>query len=112
MALLSLSVHLGFAGASRAQTSITVDTQVPFNVGVSGNDDLGDLKRLLQAANMPSEQALNQFDQVIADTGLNRVRLLQSDIYCDLDPTGSVFGYTQDGVFHPGDCYPLAWHLQ
>lgn len=112
VALLSLSVHLGFAGASRAQTSITVDTQVPFNVGVSGNDDLGDLKRLLQAANMPSEQALNQFDQVIADTGLNRVRLLQSDIYCDLDPTGSVFGYTQDGVFHPGDCYPLAWHLQ
>lgn len=112
ISLLLLSLHLGSSTASRAQTSITVDTQLPYNVGISGNDDLGDLKRLFQAANMPSEQALNQFDQVIADTGLNRTRLLQSDIYCDLDQTGTVFGYTQDGVFHAGDCYPLAWHLQ
>lgn len=110
--LLSLTLVLGAATPSRAQTSITVDTQTPFNTGISGNDDLGDLKRIYQAANMPSEQALDQFDQVIADTGLNRARLLQSDIYCDLDPTGTVFGYMQDGVFHAGDCYPLAWHLQ
>lgn len=110
--LLSVVLGLGAPAPSRAQTSIVVDTQTPLNTGISGNDDLGDLKRIYQAANMPSEQALAQFDQVIADTGLNRTRLLQSDIYCDLDPTGTVFGYTQDGVFHAGDCYPLAWHLQ
>lgn len=110
--LVSLSLSLGSTSPLRAQTSIVVDTQTPFNTGVSGNDDLGDLKRIYQAANMPSEPASNQFDQIIADTGQKQTRLLLSDIYCDLDPTGDVFGYTLDGVFHAGECYPLAWHLQ
>ncbi|MCS3725526.1 hypothetical protein [Bradyrhizobium betae] len=110
--LLAGLLSLGSSMMSRADTSIVVDTQSRFNTGISGNDDLGDLKRIYQAANMPSEPVYNQFDQIIADTGLKQTRLLLSDIYCDLDPTGTVFGYTQDGVFHAGDCYPLAWHLK
>lgn len=105
---------LGFASAttSRAGTSITVSTQRPYNIGLSGNDDLGDLKKIYQSANSPSEQALDQFNQIITDTGMKRTRLLLSDVYCDVDQTGDVFGYTQHGVFHPGDCQPLAWHLE
>ncbi|WP_454648522.1 hypothetical protein [Bradyrhizobium liaoningense] len=95
-----------------ADASIVVNTLVPFNEGISGNDDLGDLKRLYQGANSPSEQALEQFNQIIADTGLKRARLLQSDVYCDLDESGTVFGYIDSSsVFHAGDCYPLRWHL-
>lgn len=61
---------LGFASAttSRAGTSITVSTQRPYNIGLSGNDDLGDLKKIYQSANSPSEQALDQFNQIITDT--------------------------------------------
>lgn len=111
MSLLSLLLTLGFAAASRAQTSITVDTQVSFNIGLSGNDDLGDLKKIYQSANSPSEQAFDQFNQIITDTGMKRTRLLLSDVYCDVDQSGDVFGYTLDGVFHPGECQPLGWHL-
>ncbi len=97
---------------SFASASIVVDTLVPFNEGISGNDDLGDLKRIYQSANSPAEQAFDQFDKVIADTGMKRARLLQSDVYCDLDQTGNVFGYADSQGFHAGDCYPLAWHIE
>ncbi|MCP3399285.1 hypothetical protein [Bradyrhizobium sp. CCGB20] len=110
--LMSVSLSLGSATTSRAETSIVVGTQTPYNVGLSGSDDLGDLKKIYQSANSPSEQAFDQFNQIITDTGMKRTRLLLSDIYCDVDQTGNVFGYTQDGVFHPGDCQPLGWHLQ
>lgn len=109
--LTSFSAILDSTTPSVASASIVVDTQVPFNEGISGNDDLGDLKRIYQSANSPTEQALDQFDKVIADTGMKRARLLQSDVYCDLDQTGNVFGYTDGEGFHAGDCYPLRWHL-
>ncbi|WP_441235483.1 hypothetical protein [Bradyrhizobium sp. 930_D9_N1_4] len=103
---------LGVPTTALADASIVVNTLAPFNEGISGNDDLGDLKRIYQGANSPAEQALEQFNQVIADTGLKRARLLQSDVYCDLDVTGKVFGYIDaDHVFHAGDCYPMRWHL-
>ena len=109
--LASLSPIVGFATAALADATIVMNTLAPFNEGISGNDDLSDLKRIYQSANSPAEQALEQFNQVIADTGMKRARLLQSDVYCDLDSTETVFGYIQDNVFHPGDCYPLRWHL-
>lgn len=110
--LTSLSAIPVFQTTALADASIVVNTLAPLNEGISGNDDLGDLKRLYQGANSPAEQALEQFNQVIADTGQQRTRLLQSDVYCDLDPTGTVFGYIDDSnLFHAGDCYPLRWHL-
>ena len=111
VSVLALSLGLGSATTSHADTSIVISTQTPYNIGLSGDDDLGDLKKIYQSANSPSEQALDQFNQIITDTGMKRTRLLLSDVYCDVDQSGDVFGYTMDGVFHPGDCQPLGWHL-
>ena len=44
------SLGLGSATTSRADTSIVVSTQTPYNIGLSGND-LGDLKKIYQSAN-------------------------------------------------------------
>ena len=110
--LLSAALNLGSVTTSRADAHISVDATTPYNTGISGNDDLGDLKRIFQSANSPAELALDQFNRIITDTGMKRTRLLLSDIYCDLDQAGNAFGTLKDGVFTPGDCYPLAWHLE
>jgi len=113
LSLLAFALlELGSATTARADAHISVDVLTPFNAGISGNDDLGDLKRIYQSANSPAEIALDQFNQIIAETGMKRARLLQSDIYCDLDQAGNAFGSWKDGVFAPGECYPLAWHLE
>lgn len=108
------SLSFGGVTAALADASIVVDASTTLAQSDSGND-LATLQNIFQDANAPAEPliepALTPVNQIIADLKMKRVRLLQNDIYCDVDGSGN-FGYTSNGTFTPGNCYPLAWELQ
>jgi len=102
----------------RADASIMVDASKTQSDCGSNCDDLSTLQNIFQDANAPAEATIPGFpwygpvSQMITDLNMKRVRLLQSDVYCDTDPAGASFGTTFNGVFNAGDCYPLIWALQ
>ena len=108
--LASISPGIGAVATALADATIVVDASTIVAQSDSG-DDLTTLQNIFQAANAPAEPTIGQFTQIIAELKMKRMRLLQSDIYCDVDAYGN-FGGDQNGAFVPGDCYPLAWHLQ
>jgi hypothetical protein len=111
LALLALtSLGISAVTTALADAAIVVNASTTVTQSDSG-DDLATLQNIFQSANAPAEPAIGQFTQIIAELKMKRMRILQSDIYCDVDAYGN-FGTNQNGVFVAGDCYPLAWHLQ
>jgi hypothetical protein len=106
----STSLGLSAVTTALADSTIVVDGSMAVTQSDSG-DDLATLQNIFQDANAPAEPAMDQLKQIMADVKMKRMRILQSDIYCDVDSYGN-FGTNQNGVFVPGDCYPLAWHLR
>jgi hypothetical protein len=100
---------------ARADASIVVDTSKTQSDCGSNCDDLTTLRNIFQDANIPAEPTngawLAAGSRMIADLNMKRARLLQSDVYCDA-ASNDEFGYTFNGTFTPGDCYPLLWQLQ
>jgi hypothetical protein len=111
LALLALtSPGISAVTTALADATIVVNASTTVTQSDSG-DDLATLQNIFQSANAPAEPAIGQFTQIIAELKMKRMRILQSDIYCDVDAYGN-FGTNQNSVFVPGGCYPLAWHLQ
>ena len=83
----------------------------------SGNDLLT-VKNIYQGANAPADGTITPLQETFRDIKMKRLRLLQSDAFCDLDATnmfGSVpFEKDANGNYGPvvaGECYPLRWHI-
>jgi hypothetical protein len=99
-------------------TTIVVDAAIM--VAESGGDDLATVKNIFQDANAPQDGATGDASdprrQIMSDIGMKRIRILQGDVYCDLDDNG-VFGNRpapdSSGNYPPvvpGDC-DLKWQI-
>ena len=99
-------------------TTITVDAATV--VAESGGDDLATVKNIFQDANAPQDGATGDASdprrQIMSEIGMKRIRVLQGDVYCDLDDNG-VFGNrpAPDAAGNyppviPGDC-DLKWQI-
>lgn len=111
---ICLSANLAVT-ESKAGASIVVDTSQTQSDCGSNCDDLTTLQNIFQDANIPAEPSngvwLAAGSRMIADLKMKRARLLQADAYCDA-ASDDEFGYTPNGNFIAGDCYPLLWQLQ
>jgi hypothetical protein len=117
---IGLSASLCAMTHAKADASIVVDTSQTQSDCGSNCDDLSTLQNIFQDASVPPEQAspgwplYGPASQMIANLKMKRTRLLQYDVYCDVNSDGTVFGYTFNGTFTStnGDCQPLGWWLQ
>ena len=96
--------------------AIVIDAATTVAESDSG-DDLGTLRNIFQSANAPADGLIEPMRQIMADLKMKRMRLLLSDVYCDVDANGSFGAVSIDangnlGAFVPGECYPLAWQIQ
>ena len=120
--LFALSVYLAPC-AALAQTvpepapTMIVDAATTVAESDSGNDLLT-VKNIYQGANAPADGTITPLQETFRDIKMKRLRLLQSDAFCDLDAAnmfGSVpFEKHANGNYGPvvaGECYPLRWHI-
>ena len=115
--LLAVGMSLS-AGACLGQTVI-VDASTTVNVG-AGSDDLATLQNIFQDATAPADGGspqVNPVQHMVTDLNMKRIRILQGDVYCDLDANNQ-FGSDISsagvvvGTAVAGDCYPLLWQLK
>jgi hypothetical protein len=101
-------------------STLVVDASQPVTLSDSG-DDLATVKNLFQDANAPQDGAAGDATdprrQIISDIGMKRMRILQGDVYCDLDDSGA-FGNrplpNPDKTYPPvvpGDCDLMKWEI-
>lgn len=84
--------------AQATTIALTVDATTTLAESDSG-DDLATVRGLFQGAHAPTDFALlGPIEPVIADLKMKRMRILQADVYSDLDQAGN-FMPTQPGVW-------------
>ena len=119
-ACLGLSALSAVATPARADATVVVDASRATSFCGSNCDDVSTLQDIFQDANVFADASYDAMDGIIADLKMRRVRLLQMDVYCDIDSNGQTFGYTFNGAFNSpvsttnpnlNDCFPLAWTL-
>lgn len=108
---IALAGVLAAAPEARADASISVDASAMLQV--SQGDDLATLQNIFQDANMPADGStpVQPVTQLMTDLAMKRTRLLQSDVFCDLDGNGN-FGTNSNGIVTGPDCVPLLWQIQ
>jgi hypothetical protein len=118
---LGLSASLAAVTDAKADASIVVDASQTKSDCGSNCDDLLTLRNIFQGANISQEPSYDAMDQIVSTLNLKRLRLLQSDVYCDIDTDidsaihpNANFGtnYNNGKGVAKGDCYPLLWELQ
>jgi hypothetical protein len=106
----------GSGAASDPASTVTVDASAVVAESDSG-DDLATVQNIFQDANAPQDGTIVPMQPIISDLKMKRMRILQGDVYCDLDGNGN-FGtvpFDQNGTFGPvvpGECDFLATQIK
>src|SRR5215469_6327265 len=120
IAALGLVICLSPSGCpgqilSPGPETIVVDAGTIMAESKSG-DDLRTLQSIFQGANAPQDGTIEPMRQIVADLKMKRMRLLQADVYCDLDANGAFGNVPVDASGNPGpvvagDCDLLATQI-
>ena len=121
LALCTWIVAAWFMIPAVAQSALLITVDAATVVNESGGDDLATVKNIFQGASAPGDGS--QFEptraKVIANIKMQRARLLQDDVLCDLDVNGT-FGKRpvpdQNGNYNDpvvaGECDVMLWRIQ